>query len=414
MYKGARSAPEISVDKQQINLPYKTIFFYGTRVYEEIKMSQQNSSNVTFFNITASPRDDRDMNVDMVFELPLKYPRSLDWTKHLQEIRNQGVQGTSLAQVGACMLEWKGRKLNKENVKMSPQFLYNNRENQKNVFMCGRDLMHMLKHTGCCTETACPYGSQELNTNVMMDECAKYKINGYVRIQTIETLKMSLYVFGPALITFPVFNHTTCMWKQHKEEQKLGGHAMAVVGYNSKGFILRNSWGKYWEKTGYCIYPYEDWGYHDEAWCIGDQESYDAWKQKPRNMLTKAIKKHLSTKAEIVGDSIEKAASKSAFVVSQFVPLPKPRNKEDEPTDSNDVTYGTSFKDKENVKMESNSMKKTNMFSNFFRPNKKEEPAPATEEPAPATEEPAPATEEPAPATEEPVPDAEEAPPAEE
>ena len=93
-------------------------FFYGILVYCD-KMSTntqiiQTSSNVTFFNITASPRDDRDMNVDMIFEPPLVYPRSLDWTKHLQEVRNQGVQGTSLAHAGACILEWRETNLCKK------------------------------------------------------------------------------------------------------------------------------------------------------------------------------------------------------------------------------------------------------------------------------------------------------------
>ena len=129
-------------------------FFYGILVYCD-KMSTntqiiQTSGNVTFFNITASPRDDRDMNVDMIFEPPLVYPRSLDWTKHLQEVRNQGVQGTSLAHAGACILEWRERKLNKKTMQFSPQFLYNNRENQRHMFMCGRDLMYTLKNIGCC------------------------------------------------------------------------------------------------------------------------------------------------------------------------------------------------------------------------------------------------------------------------
>lgn len=365
----------------------------------------QTSSNVTFFNITASPRDDRDMNVDMIFEPPLIYPRSLDWTKHLQEVRNQGVQGTSLAHAGACILEWRERKLNKKNVQFSPQFLYNNRENQKNMFMCGRDLMYTLKNTGCCTEKACPYGTQELNTNIMVDESAEHKIKGYARVQTIETLKMALYVFGPSIITFPVFNHTTFMWKQHKEEQKLGGHAMAVVGYNSKGFILRNSWGKYWENGGYCVYPYEDWGYHDEVWCMADLEAYQLWKEKPRNPVTKLIKNNLSTKSTIVQEAAEK--SESTFVVPQTTPLPKARKSKKE-VDPDEITYETSFKDKENVKTESNGMKKAGMFGGFFKsPFKKGEKESAAEEPAaeePAAEEPAaeeqvaeePAAEEPA------------------
>lgn len=38
-----------------------------------------------------------------------------------------------------------------------------------------------------------------------------------------------------------------------------GGHAFAIIGYNSKGFIVQNSWGKGWGSEGFAIWLYEDW-----------------------------------------------------------------------------------------------------------------------------------------------------------
>jgi hypothetical protein len=38
-----------------------------------------------------------------------------------------------------------------------------------------------------------------------------------------------------------------------------GGHAFAVVGYNSKGFWVQNSWGRGWGKAGLGLWQYEDW-----------------------------------------------------------------------------------------------------------------------------------------------------------
>ena len=49
--------------------------------------------------------------------------------------------------------------------------------------------------------------------------------------------------------------------------QEQGGHAFAVVGYNSKGFWVQNSWGPSWGKSGLGLWQYEDW--HDnlmDAW----------------------------------------------------------------------------------------------------------------------------------------------------
>jgi hypothetical protein len=37
-------------------------------------------------------------------------------------------------------------------------------------------------------------------------------------------------------------------------DETIGGHAMLVVGYIAgKGFIIKNSWGKYWGDDGFCI-----------------------------------------------------------------------------------------------------------------------------------------------------------------
>lgn len=44
-------------------------------------------------------------------------------------------------------------------------------------------------------------------------------------------------------------------------EQMLGGHAVAVVGYDDAAgrFIGRNSWGAKWGQQGYFTIPYEYW-----------------------------------------------------------------------------------------------------------------------------------------------------------
>ena len=38
-----------------------------------------------------------------------------------------------------------------------------------------------------------------------------------------------------------------------------GGHAIALVGYNERGFLLQNSWDKAWGTWGYAILTYDDW-----------------------------------------------------------------------------------------------------------------------------------------------------------
>ena len=52
-------------------------------------------------------------------------------------------------------------------------------------------------------------------------------------------------------------HETTYIIPFDKEPQ--GGHAFAIVGYNSKGFWVQNSWGQHWGKSGLALWLYEDW-----------------------------------------------------------------------------------------------------------------------------------------------------------
>ena len=249
----------------------------------------EQSEQSIFFNIVPSPRDERDWNAEPIYDDVKRIPNTLDWRGHLQRVRNQGRQGTSLAFVGTCILEWYSRKILKCELTASAQFLYNARPDQTQTLMTGRDLMETLKTHGCCSEETCLYGSKSTPAPETVEEASRFKIDGYAKIRTMETLKRALLVNGPCLICFPVYNHTTKLWKQRKEQEKLGCHAMAVVGYNKKGFIVRNSWGEHWDKDGHCIYPYEDWGCHEEIWTVVNDPNLEKWKLRERSTIVKRI-----------------------------------------------------------------------------------------------------------------------------
>ncbi|MGH7966873.1 MAG: C1 family peptidase, partial [Candidatus Binatia bacterium] len=46
---------------------------------------------------------------------------------------------------------------------------------------------------------------------------------------------------------------------QQKAALDDGGHAFVIVGYNSAGFIIQNSWGTGWGTRGLALLTYEDW-----------------------------------------------------------------------------------------------------------------------------------------------------------
>lgn len=44
-----------------------------------------------------------------------------------------------------------------------------------------------------------------------------------------------------------------------RDPKKAGGHAFAIVGYDDRGFIVQNSWGRSWGAGGFAVLPYDDW-----------------------------------------------------------------------------------------------------------------------------------------------------------
>jgi len=321
-------------------------------------MSQQKShvllqsENTTFFNVIPSPMDERDWYAEPIYDEFKSKSSALDWRKHLQSVRNQCIQGASLGFVGSCMVEWYARKIDKAPFLASPQFLYNIRPNPKTTLMCGRELMTILKNHGCCTEESFPYGNGDVISNAILEEAEKYKIDGYARIRTMETLKKALMVSGPCLICFPVFNHTTSLWKQRKGEEKLGCHAMAVIGFNPKGFIVRNSWGQHWDDNGYCLYPYSDWGCHTEIWTVVNKVNLQKWKiEVDSSVILKALDGGKKDSRKTV--TIDRTSSKTRdSVVSKKYIMDKHLNKDD-------ISYDNTFQDKSYSVSGSNQMKKS-------------------------------------------------------
>ena len=225
-------------------------------------------------NVLKSPLDVRDWKVSAIYPRAV-LPEVVDHRPTMFPIRDQGNQGSCAAMAGSAMKEWQERLDVNINEYMSPQFIYNNREDLLEEGMHMRDLMEILKEKGDCVEKVFPYGTSGLPSIEVLMDASKYKILNYASIETIDDLKLSLYSNGPCIIAVPVYNFSERMWFKGPKDKLLGGHALCVVGYNKEGFIIRNSWGKDWGQEGYCIMSYEDFGLQWEIWTTVDGNSFD-------------------------------------------------------------------------------------------------------------------------------------------
>lgn len=223
-------------------------------------------------NIVPSKKDDRDFIAESIYPENIIIPKELDLRIFLHPVTNQGSQGTCSAQVAACMKEYQEYKelqlVGDEN-KMSPQFVYNLREEPDFEGMSPRETMKILQKDGICREFVYPYGIIEYPSSITSDaysDAENFTIENYAQIYTVDGVKKALVKNGVCYICFPVYNDTPQMWNKREGDEDLGGHAMSIVGFNEHGFIIRNSWGKDWGDNGYTIYPYSDFGKHWEIW----------------------------------------------------------------------------------------------------------------------------------------------------
>jgi C1A family cysteine protease len=223
-----------------------------------------------------SPVDTRDWVLESILNYKGELPLILDLRQDLQPVRNQGIYGTCAAMTAACIKEYQEKKDIKISTYFSPIFIYLNRENNTTEGMYPRDVMRILSNLGACEEKYLPYNkfnnktTKSIIQKQSLTNALNYKIKGYSTISTIDGLKKALYLYGPCLIAFPVYNYTMKMWHKSSNEQLIGGHAMTVVGYNKTSFIIRNSWGISWGDKGYTYYDFNEFGAHWELWTVVD------------------------------------------------------------------------------------------------------------------------------------------------
>jgi Papain family cysteine protease len=218
-----------------------------------------------------SPLDNRDWIYDKTLtNTPL--PTTFNYLNILLPVRNQGPRGTCAAFTAACIKEVQEKREHAEFTGyFSPDSIYFHRENKPSAGMYARDLMKILSVYGAAREAFLPYSNIEpksLNKQTVED-AFNFRISGYARVNSIEAAKTAIYNNGPLLGAFPYFsNGTNYFWRANG--RMTGGHAVAVVGWDNTGFLLRNSYGPSWNGNGYIIWPYTDFSMAWELWSTVD------------------------------------------------------------------------------------------------------------------------------------------------
>jgi pimeloyl-ACP methyl ester carboxylesterase len=120
---------------------------------------------------------------------------------------------------------------------------------------------------GVCAEDEAPYRVGEKNWELSVDQAKdarKTTVGAYYRVgRTLSDYHAALNEVGALYVSATIHRG----WQQGAAKggeigypgEKLGGHAFAIVGYNTDGFWVQNSWGEEWGTGGVALWRYEDW-----------------------------------------------------------------------------------------------------------------------------------------------------------
>jgi pimeloyl-ACP methyl ester carboxylesterase len=130
-------------------------------------------------------------------------------------------------------------------------------------------------HMGVCSDKLWPYDPKkpgDLTIERAKDARAQ-TIGAYYRIRkNIVDMHAAINEAGVVYASANVHSGWMAPRKgriSYREQKKEGGHAFAIVGYDTEGFFVQNSWGPGWGHKGIAVWSYEDWIENvTDAWVV--------------------------------------------------------------------------------------------------------------------------------------------------
>jgi C1A family cysteine protease len=224
-------------------------------------------------------RDKPDSRDHLYSAAPVALPTSVDLRQYCSAIEDQGQLGSCTGNAIAGIVELMQRKQNPVKARdVSRLFIYYEERvlegtvnDDSGAYI--RDGIKVVNKKGAPLESLWPYVVARFRvkpTSSAYTDALKRKATAYQRVTNFTGVKTALSQGYPVVIGFDVYESfesqtvaTTGMmpYPNVATEQYLGGHAVAIVGYNDTlnggRFICRNSWGTGWGDQGYFYMPYQ-------------------------------------------------------------------------------------------------------------------------------------------------------------
>ena len=204
-----------------------------------------------------SELDGTEIIIDDILE-NMDIPKEYSYEDHLPNVYDQGNTYTCVPHAISAFVDWYNG-VNGIDKDMSIDWIYDCRENKDGEGMSLKEALKYIKKVGYITKQ--DYRDMRKGESPELDQ-----INMYGVLRSIYAMQRSLLINGPFILALPVYDSSRSdFWNGSNFE---GGHAVACVGYNSEGLIIRNSWGATWGAGGYCTLPYSQLNKMYEAWAL--------------------------------------------------------------------------------------------------------------------------------------------------
>ena len=201
-------------------------------------------------------------------------------------VKDQGLKPTCVAHALSSLVEYHHRRQHGFYNRFSTEFIYGLRETEYYIGdgMRIRDGLNTLVKYGNVYESDCLGNHNYVNAmkNVSKDEehlkelAYPHRISGYFKLDNADEVKTALMKYGVVVVSMNTYKGDTLkkdIYSYPVNAEKGDRHCVFIYGWDERGWLVQNSWGKLYGWDGRFVIPYdfkfnEMWGIADDI--VGD------------------------------------------------------------------------------------------------------------------------------------------------
>ena len=235
------------------------------------------------FSNLISPYDIRDYKYACVSEIV--YPETFDCTATDKlavavAVKDQGSTGSCVAHACSSIVEFHHKRQKNTDNLFSTEFIYGYRplgyyvgegmylrEALKTLQKVGDVPLNTLKGNHECEEAM---EVVEARLEELKDIAYPFRVSTYVRVNSEHDIKQALMKYGPVLVSMPWAANYKLKNGVYTVEGTAtrGNHCVFIYGWDERGWLVQNSWGRGWGQKGKFVVPFDfKW---NEAWLVTD------------------------------------------------------------------------------------------------------------------------------------------------